>query len=303
MDQQPSIPDRSLIGDHRRQWHDCLYVYPVISRRSGGLSVGVNLNPNRACSFGCLYCQIDRSQPRGLDFVDLDILAAELRAVLAEVSSGKIWQHERFSQTPEAMRRINDIAFSGDGEPTCHPQFDRAVAIAADAKAHAGIDEVKLVVITNSTALDKPPFQRAVPTLAESDGQIWAKLDAGSESFFQRINRPAEGLTLEKIVKDIAAVSRQLPTWIQTLLLAIDSQPPSDEEIAAYIGRLRQIRELGGQIRGVQLHTIARSPAESYVRYLPETQLKLIARRISAALPDLQISVYPGRDAAPRHRS
>jgi wyosine [tRNA(Phe)-imidazoG37] synthetase (radical SAM superfamily) len=299
MDEREQKFDRSVIGDHRRQWRDCLYVYPVVSRRSGGLSVGVNLNPNRQCTFGCVYCQIDRSSPRRLDFVDLEVLTVELQTVLAEVASGAIWTDPRFAATPARMRRIHDIAFSGDGEPTCHPEFDRAVAIARDARGEMDLPEVKLVVITNSTGLSRPAFRRALPILSAAGGQIWAKLDAGSEAYFQRINRPAPGITLDQIVAEITTVAREMPVVLQTLLMALNGRPASPAEIEAYIGRVRQILDAGGRIELIQLHTIARSPAEAYVRYLPEAQLRILASRIAQALPEVPVEVYPGRDVEP----
>ena len=90
----------SPIRDHRRQWRDCRYVYPVISRRSRGLSIGVNLNPHKRCTFSCVYCQIDRGVDRGLHGVDVDILGAELRQALAACLSGRIWDEPRFAATP-----------------------------------------------------------------------------------------------------------------------------------------------------------------------------------------------------------
>ncbi len=291
--------DRSVIGDHRRQWRNCLYVYPVVSRRSSGLSVGVNLNPNRQCTFDCVYCQIDRSSPRKLDFVDLDVLTVELRTVLSEVASGSIWSDPRFAKTPAKMRRINDIAFSGDGEPTCHPEFDQAVAIARDTRDEMNLPGVRLVVITNSTGLSRPAFQRALPILSAADGQIWAKLDAGTEGYFQRVNRPGPEITLDRIVADITAVALEMPVVLQTLLMSLNDRPPGPAEIEAYIGRVREILSGGGQIELIQLHTIARSPQEAYVRYLPEAQLRVLADRIGRALPEVRIEVYPGHDVGP----
>ena len=119
-----------------------------------------------------------------------------------------MWREPQFADTPPALRRINDIAFSGDGEPTCAINFDQAVAVAADAKRAAGRDEVKLVVITNATQLDQPQVQRALPILDAANGEIWAKLDAGSEQYFQRVNRPHPGLTLDGITANIIAIAR-----------------------------------------------------------------------------------------------
>ena len=300
MNATPDKPDRSLIADHRRQWRDCLYVYPVISRRSGGLSIGVNLNPNRQCTFGCVYCQIDRRTPRNLDFVDLDILRLELASVLLEVKDGSIWQDPRFAAAPDHLRRVNDIAFSGDGEPTCHPEFDKAVRIAAEEKARVGLGQIKIVVITNATQLDRPQMHRALGLLDIANGEIWAKLDAGTEAHFQRVNRPAPGITLQKIVDDIALVARGRGIVIQTLLMKLDGQGPDEAEIDAYIGHLRGFVRRAAKIKLVQIHTVARSPAEDCVGYIPGPELHAIAGRIAKAVPELTIQVYEGCDAPPQ---
>ncbi|MBT7171479.1 MAG: radical SAM protein, partial [Phycisphaerales bacterium] len=183
------MPKPDFLSDHRRQWLDCCYVYPVISRRSRGLSVGVNLNIDKRCNFACRYCQINRRLKREAFAVDIDVLEAELRAVLSSAADGTIWDEERFGATPEKFRRINDIAFSGDGEPTTVENFPQAVAAAAHVKAELGLDEVQIVIITNATRLGSETFATALEILRENNGHIWAKLDAGTDDYFQRVNR------------------------------------------------------------------------------------------------------------------
>ncbi len=53
----------TLFTQHSRSWQSNRYVYPVISRRSKGLSIGVNLNPDKVCNFDCVYCCVDRTHP------------------------------------------------------------------------------------------------------------------------------------------------------------------------------------------------------------------------------------------------
>ena len=285
-----------LIRDHRRQWRQCLYVYPVISRRAEGLSVGVNLNPDKRCNFACLYCQIDRRSDRGLYQVDLATLRRELEEALTAAGGGQLWREERFAGTPLPLRRINDIAFSGDGEPTCLPDFDRAVAVAAEVKDALGLAEVKLVVITNASQLRSPQLQRALPILDAHNGEIWAKLDAGTAEQFARLNRPAPPVTLRRIVDDIAAVARGREVVIQTLLCRLDGRAPADEELDAYAGRLREIIGGGGRIKLVQLHTVARPPADERVAALSDVELDVLGERVRAAVRDVPVRVYYGGD-------
>ena len=274
------MPTQNPITDHRRQWLDFRYVYPVISRRSRGLSVGVNLNIDKSCNFSCRYCQINRRLPREPLAVDLDVLEAELQAVLTSALDGSIWQADRFRETPENLRRINDIAFSGDGEPTAVEHFDIALAAACRAKNALGLDAVQIVIITNATRLASESFGRALNLLRENNGRIWAKLDAGSDAYFQRVNRPHPRVTLEEICDNITRIAKQYPVIIQTLMMTIDSQPPSEFEIAAYIGQLQTILAAGGQISAVHLHSIARPPAMADVAVLANELLDRIAEAV-----------------------
>jgi wyosine [tRNA(Phe)-imidazoG37] synthetase (radical SAM superfamily) len=299
MSQQPKA-SQPLHRDHRRQWRSCLYVYPVISRRARGLSIGVNLNPDMRCTFACAYCQIDRRRPRGLVGVDLPVLRRELDLALAEAASGRLWQSPPLDATPPAMRRINDIAFSGDGEPTCVETFDQAVRVAADAKAAAGLSDVKLVVITNAAHLLSPQVQRALPILDASGGEIWAKLDAGDESRFHAINRPAPGVTLAGVVEGIISVARGRPVVIQTLMARVGGQGPSDQDVEAYCQCLNNMLAAGAQIKCVQLHTLARQPHGGIaIAALADAELDALAERIRHAAPGAPVETFYGSPTPP----
>ena len=285
----PNIP---MTRDHRRQWRDCQYVYPVIARRSKGLSIGVNLNPDKHCTFACVYCQIDRRIQRDFHHLDLDEVRRELRLAMYAAISGELWREERFEAVPESMRRINDIAFSGDGEPTLLADFDRAVQVAIEVREEMRRPDVKLVVITNATQLDQPQVQRALPTLKRKNGEIWAKLDAGTEAMFHAINHPFPRFTLRHVLENITAVARIMPVVVQTLFLRWDGHLPAATEVAAYVENLRRIVHAGGQIKLVQVHTIARTPACPQASALANDQLDAIADQVRAALPDVPVETY-----------
>jgi len=289
-----SPPQRKgpVTSDHRRQWRDYLYVYPVVSRRSKGLSIGINLNRDKRCTYSCVYCQIDRRTEPPPHEVDSPTLRRELEAVLAEATSGHIWREDRFADTPAAMRRLNDIAFSGDGEPTCLENFDAAVGAAAEVKTRMSLADVKLVVITNASQLRSRQFQAALPILDANNGEIWAKLDAGSEDYFRRVNRPRPGVTLGGIVEGITAVARGRSIVIQSLFIRLDGQPPPPQEIAAYAARLAEIVAAGGKIKLVQVYTVARSPAEPNVSPLSDTELRAIAETVRKSVPTVPVETY-----------
>src|SRR5437868_7086142 len=90
----------ALYRSHSRSWRENRYVYPVISRRSKGLSVGVNLNPDKVCNFDCVYCCVDRTEPAALRDVDLLALRGELDAMLALAGSGQLFAEPPFDAAP-----------------------------------------------------------------------------------------------------------------------------------------------------------------------------------------------------------
>ena len=111
------------IEDHRRDSAGLRYVYPVISRRAGGVSVGINLNVNNACNWACVYCQVENLTRGGPPPIDLDLLERELDGFLDDALHGDFMSRE----VPAEVRHLMDIAFSGNGEPTSAAEFPEAV--------------------------------------------------------------------------------------------------------------------------------------------------------------------------------
>jgi wyosine [tRNA(Phe)-imidazoG37] synthetase (radical SAM superfamily) len=252
-----------LHTDHQRAFEDFKFVYPVLSRRSGGLSLGVNLNPDKVCNFDCIYCQVNRTTQSETRFVSIDRLLDELRSLLPLITSGAIYQTERFQDTPADLRRFNDIAFSGDGEPTTYKNFDEIIGACADVKVAAGLDAVKMVLITNASQFHRPHVVRGLEILDRNQGEIWAKLDAGTQAYYQQIERTP--IPLRQILDNITQAAQRRPLVIQSLFMRVEGQPPSADELIAFCDRLSEIQAAGGQIRLVQIYTVARRPAESYV--------------------------------------
>ena len=263
---------------HERLFEDNRFVYPVISRRSRGLSIGVNLNPDKVCNFDCIYCQVDRTRASETRFVQLDAVLGELTTMLQMVQSGRLYRHPRFRHVPESLRRLNDIAFSGDGEPTTYRNFDEIIAACAEVKRRHRLQLVKLVLITNASMFHRPHVQRGLEILNANEGEIWAKLDAGTENYFQQVGRTR--VKFHRILENIASAAVRWPIVIQSLFLKIDGCGPSDAELAAYCNRLQTILGNGGQIRCVQVHTIARPPAASYVTPLNDTEVDRLADQV-----------------------
>jgi wyosine [tRNA(Phe)-imidazoG37] synthetase (radical SAM superfamily) len=290
MGQPESDPEQSsLYKSHPRTWRENRYVYPVISRRSRGLSIGINLTPTRVCNFNCVYCQVDRSQPPAATHVDLDRLREELQTLVRSAQSGDLFETPPFDKVKDDARQIRDLAFSGDGEPTLSPLFGSAVKIAADIRREFHLDDTRLVLITNASCLDRADVRSAVKMLHENNGIIWAKLDAGTESLFQRIARAH--ISLRRIVENLKEVSCEYPVEIQSLWMNIDHQPPGRHDIEAFAQRLNEITQAGGQIQRVQIYTIARPPAEESVSPLEHDQLTALAGLVESKT-NLPVEVF-----------
>ncbi|MBX9790812.1 MAG: radical SAM protein [Pirellulales bacterium] len=280
-----STPTSPLFAQHQRLYEHNRFVYPVVSRRSRGVSIGVNLNPDKVCNFDCIYCQVDRVQASETRFVELDAVLAELDHMLRLVTSGELFRTPQFAATPEPLRRLNDIAFSGDGEPTTYRNFDEIVARVAEVKRRHGLADVKLVLITNASMLHRPQVVRGLATLDANNGEIWAKLEAGTDAYYQLVERTS--IPFRQVLENIAAAARVRPIVIQSLFMRIAGEPPSPAELSAFADRLNEIVASAGQIRLVQVYTVARKPAEASVTPLTDAEVDAIVElvRHSTRLP------------------
>jgi wyosine [tRNA(Phe)-imidazoG37] synthetase (radical SAM superfamily) len=268
----------NLVRDHRRDFAANRYVYAVVSRRSKGVSVGVNLNPDKVCNFDCVYCQVDRTTPGFERDVDIARLGVEVEAMLDLILSGELFRHERFQHTPPHLRRLNDVAFSGDGEPTTCPEFLEAVNVVAAAKTARGLDDVKLVLITNATQLHRPRVKDALDVMAANNGEVWAKLDAGTDEYYHRIERTT--IPFARVLANITEAARTRPLVIQAMFLRLDGEPPSAAEREAFCARLNEIVGAGGRFARVQVYTVARKPAEANVAALADDEVDAIAELV-----------------------
>jgi wyosine [tRNA(Phe)-imidazoG37] synthetase (radical SAM superfamily) len=269
-----------LVARHSRAWEANRFVYPVLSRRSRGISVGVNLNPDKVCNFDCIYCQVDRSEQSETRFVETRALLTELEAMLRLVTSGELYAAPRFASTPVALRRLNDIAFSGDGEPTTYRNFDEIMAACAAVKDRLGLAEVKMVLITNASMFHREHVRRGLEILDAHQGEIWAKLEAGTEAYYQLVDRTP--IPFRQILDNIAEAARARPLVIQSLFMRVRGEPPSAEELSAFCDRLNEITARGGQLKLVQVYTVARRPAEDFVAPLADEEVDAIVGLVNA---------------------
>jgi wyosine [tRNA(Phe)-imidazoG37] synthetase (radical SAM superfamily) len=271
---------QSLHTRHPRSYHENKFVYPVLSRRSKGISIGVNLNPDKVCNFDCIYCQVDRRSEAETKFVETDRLLAEIDYMLELVTSGELFHDEPFRDVPPERRRLNDIAFSGDGEPTTFRNFDEIITAAAGLKQKHGLADVKLVLITNASMFHRPAVARGLALLDRNNGEIWAKLDAGTHEYYQLVERTK--IPFQQVLDNLTAAAIVRPLVIQSLFMRINGGGPSPAEIDAFCGRLSDVLAAGGKLKLVQVYTVARPPAESFVTPLAEDELESIAAKVRA---------------------
>jgi len=275
-------------NDHDPRLSGLAYVYPVVSRRAGGVSVGINLSPNRACNWRCVYCQVEGLVLGAPSPVELAVLERELGDVLDAIVHGDFLERH----APAGARRLRDVAFSGNGEPTLAPQFEEAVAIAARAVEALGpAARVPLVLITNGSRLERPEVRGGLERLARAGGEVWFKLDSATAAGRARLNS-APG-SPERALEQLRAAASLCPTWIQTIRLAFDGAGPSEQEDRAYLAALERVVAEGLGIRGVLLYGLARpsfQPEAPRLAPLPAERLEAFAERVRALGLEVRVS-------------
>jgi wyosine [tRNA(Phe)-imidazoG37] synthetase (radical SAM superfamily) len=280
---------RLRVEQHDRDAAGLTYVYPVVSRRARGLSIGVNLNPNNACNYRCIYCQVP-----GLTFgkgppIDLALLERELRSFIEDVVNGDFMER----QVPEGSRRLNDLAFSGNGEPTSSPDFARSVALVGTVLESFGLlGTIKVVLITNGTLVDRPEVEEGIARMREIGGEVWFKLDSATREGTQRIND--NGSSMEARVERLVRVANVCPTWLQTCVLAVDGEPPSDVEQEAYVELIARLKAEGVPLRGIHLYGLSRQsyqPEAPRLSKLSDVWMETFAERLRALGTDVSVSV------------
>jgi len=232
---------------------------------------------------------VDHDAPRLSSEVDLDRLTAELDNILHAEKDGSLYMDAPFNALLPAERGIRDIAFSGNGEPTAYSRFEEAVGIAAEARRVHGLQSSKLVLITNAAYLDNSGIATAIKILDKNNGEIWAKLDAGTEGYFREINR--SDIPLSRIVENIQSAAVCRPLVIQSLWMRVQGVFPTESEIAAWIERLKDILAGGGRLKAIQLNTIVRNPAENHVTPLTRNELEQIKALITSEIP-VPVEIY-----------
>ena len=265
--------------NHDRDSAALRYVYPVVSRRAGGVSVGINLNPNNACNWRCIYSQVPGLTRGSAPPVDLAVLENELRGFLNELLHGNFMQ----SRVPEGMQRVNDIALSGNGEPTSSTEFVQVIKLIARVRSELALPAtVKTVLITNGSLLYRDDVQQGLRAMAILNGEVWFKLDRASEAGMRLINDTS--IRMRKVRDNLIAAIAWCPTWLQTCWFALDGKPPSCQDEDDYLEFISALLRDGYKPQGVMLYGLARPSLQAEaprLSNLPLENLQAFAGRIS----------------------
>jgi wyosine [tRNA(Phe)-imidazoG37] synthetase (radical SAM superfamily) len=276
MPSNSDVSGRLSVADHSRDSAGMTYVYPVVSRRAGGVSVGINLNPNNACNWRCIYCQVPDLKRGGPPPLDFDRLEVELRTMLTQLFRGDYLERH----APPEARRVVDIAFSGNGEPTSAPEFPEVVERVGQVLDEFALAEPPLLrLISNGSLLDRNAVRRGIAMIGARNGEVWFKIDAVGSAAMNRIN--GVGYQPETVLRRLLVCGELCATWVQTCLFAFDGKPSNDDVATnSYLDLLGKARE---RLRGVHLYGLARpsrQPEATRLMRLSTIWMEALAKRI-----------------------
>jgi len=281
------MPQQLNTSNHDRDAAGFTYVYPVVSRRAGGVSVGINLNPNNACNWHCAYCQVPELSRGVAPDIDLAQLRSELTAMLDDILDGDFMRE----RVPEECRRLCDIAISGNGEPTSCSVFADVVALIVELMQARGL-QLPLRLISNGSYVHKPHVQQGLRLMGSHHGEVWIKVDAVATADIERIN----GVKMDaaRLRGQVEAVAALCPSWIQTCMSEWDGKPPSAEAVDAYIDFITGLKRDAVPIHGVLLYGLARPSLQIEAKHLsplPDAWMQHLADRIRRSGVEVKLSL------------
>lgn len=218
---------------------------PVPSRRLG-ISLGVDIIPYKTCSYNCIYCQLGKTNFQTLkrkSYVDPSSVLKELKEVLTQ------------------NRDIDYITFSGSGEPTLNKDIGKMIEKIKE------LTTIPVAVLTNGSLLWNKNL-RADLSLADL---VVPSLDAVSDEIFQKVNRPAEGLKVKKVLDGLKMFTRKFTGKIQLEIMLVKDVNDSEEEIEKISQFVKRLR-----VEKIQLNTVKRPPCEPSAKSLSTKKLQKI---------------------------
>jgi wyosine [tRNA(Phe)-imidazoG37] synthetase (radical SAM superfamily) len=263
------------IHDHSRELSGLKYIYSVISRRAGGLSIGINLNVNNACNWQCIYCEIPNLTRGSPPPIELNVLENELRLFLHDIIHGDYMERNVAIED----RHLKDIAFSGNGEPTSAAEFPQVILIVKKILQEFDLlHKIKIRLITNGSLMHEASVLKSIEMLEEINGEVWFKVDAATEETIKTVNQV--NLKPNQILERLLNTANICPTFVQTCIFMIDGKSPDDKDIDAYIELINKAKKI---IKGVHLYGLARpslQPRAGDLGRISEDELKNIAKKL-----------------------
>ena len=263
------------IHDHSRELSGLKYIYSVISRRAGGLSIGINLNVNNACNWQCIYCEIPNLTRGSPPPIELDVLENELRLFLHDIIHGDYMERNVAIED----RHLKDIAFSGNGEPTSAAEFPQVILIVKKILQEFDLlHKIKIRLITNGSLMHEASVLKSIKMLEKINGEVWFKVDAATEETIKTINQV--NLKPNQILERLLNTANICPTFVQTCIFMINGKSPDDKDINAYVELINKAKKI---IKGVHLYGLARPSLQPRARDLgriSEQVLKNIAKKL-----------------------
>lgn len=274
------MSEKRVTHRHDRAANRRRFVYVVRSRRSGGLSVGINLDPQQTCNFDCVYCEVIDRRALARHVRRPPIVAAEVTAELSAVLVSL--------RGAEALR---DVAFAGDGEPSTFRGFLPLARGVFDARDAAGLSGVPVILITNGSGLGRAEMREAHDLFAARGGRFWIKLDAGTEPFYRAVCRTP--VPFARVLANLTAAARRHPVVVQSMFFRSDAfGAHSTAEVAAWADRLAGVVRAGGSLAAVQVYTVARETMEAGVHPLSTAALEDIARVARRTVHAVPVEVF-----------
>lgn len=246
---------------------------PIHSRRLG-TSLGVNLGPDdgKTCTFDCLYCEA------GFNAQGTGSTGLPSRQHVAQALEAKL-QHMHANGDP-----LDVITFSGNGEPTIHPDFPGIIDDVLALRDHYYPD-AKVSVLSNSTRLDRPAVREA---LLKVDNNI-LKLDSAIDSTIHALDRPTSpSFTADKVISELESFGDQC--IIQTMMTRgeYDGQKvdnTTEPEIEALLDAYKRIKP-----REVMLYSLDRQTPAQNLEKVSHDELEAVAERIRALGIPVQVA-------------
>jgi hypothetical protein len=264
------------VGLHRN-YLDNLFVYVVLSARAGGMTIGVDFNPDKEGNFSHTSYDMHRVGRLIEPHLDVGQMAAELTRTLTLVRGERLRELPDYRLVPDQLLQLRHVELSAEGDPTLASEFPEALLAIIHVRALGGFPFFKLVLITAGTGLDLPGVRQSLRHLTRLD-EVWIELDGGTQTHLNKVSRT--NVSLEKILSNILLFGRERPVVIQSWFMAIHGEGPAVEEIEQYAQRLLELKHAGARISLVQIHSGNRLFVDPHFGYLPLKFLSQIAQRV-----------------------